>query len=127
MMPHPMGAVLSILLAGAVLGAGPIDRPYKQVPLEDLSINSPTHVCVTGRVTLVRREADGDTHISLNPSIKPKKNGANLFIVAEIIPRLPVELIPKVGQVVNVCGIQRWDAKHRFMEVHPVETITVLK
>ena len=120
-----MSLLLTLLMAGAALGA--MDRPYRQVTVESLNVNSPTHVCVTGKVTLVKKEADGDIHIRLDPPVKPKKRGQNAFIVAEIIPRLPVSPIPTVGQTVNVCGIQRWDGKHRWMEIHPVETLTVLQ
>jgi hypothetical protein len=33
--------------------------------------------------------------------------------------------IPKVGRSVTVEGISRFDAKHKFWEVHPVENAAI--
>jgi hypothetical protein len=71
-------------------------------------------VQVTGKVTLVRHEADGDLHIRI------EDGGA--FIVAECIPKLPCAA-PKVGDTVTVTGISRFDGEHKWQEIHPVETL----
>jgi hypothetical protein len=74
--------------------------------------NSHTHIRVTGKVVLVKHEADGDLHIRLSDGKR--------WIVAECIPKLPCAE-PKVGQTITVEGISRFDEKHKFPEVHPVE------
>lgn len=91
-------------------------RHYWPVTVDQLASGAVahTHVKVTGLVTLVRRETDGDVHIKLV--------GATKFIVAECIPSLPCKL-PKVGQHVTVIGISRLDGEHKWWEVHPVEGI----
>jgi len=71
-----------------------------------------THVSVSGLVTLVRREADGDLHIKLV--------GHTGFVVAECVPKLPCRA-PRVGERVTVKGISRHDGEHNWWEVHPVE------
>jgi hypothetical protein len=75
-----------------------------------------THVQVTGKVTLVKKEADGDLHIRIS-------DGSS-FIVAECIPLIPCAR-PKVGQTITVRGISRYDAEHGWWEVHPVEELKV--
>jgi len=89
-------------------------RRYWDVSVDSLATGrvAHTHVAVRGRVTLVRREQDGDLHIKLV--------GRTGFIVAECIPALPCR-VPKVGERVTVRGIVRWDAEHHWVEVHPVE------
>lgn len=93
-----------------------ISRPYFPVTVSDLAAgrNFHTHVAVTGAVTYVKREADGDTHIRLG-------NG-KVFVVAECILALPCKA-PKVGQKITVRGISRFDLEHKWYEVHPVESL----
>jgi hypothetical protein len=93
-------------------------RTYYPVSIADLAAgrNSHTHIRVTGKVVLVKYEADGDLHIRLS-------DGKH-WIVAECIPELPCS-IPKVGRSVTVEGISRFDAKHKFWEVHPVENAAI--
>jgi hypothetical protein len=74
------------------------------------------HVQVTGRVALVRHEADGDTHIKLV--------GRTSFIVAECIPSLPCRL-PLVGSRIVAKGIPRYDGEHKWWELHPLEEWTM--
>lgn len=75
-----------------------------------------THVAVSGTVTLLATEDDGDVHLRVaSPS------GA--FIVAECIPALPCPR-PKLGQAITVYGISRRDPEHGWYEVHPVERWT---
>ncbi len=100
-------------------------RHYFPVSISDLSAgrNFHTHVQVTGKVTLVKRQGDGktigdgDLHIRIS-------DGKN-FIVAECIPKLPCPE-PKLGQTITVEGISRFDGEHKWYEVHPVETIKVI-
>ncbi len=89
-------------------------RRYWPVSVDSLATGHVlhTHVQVTGRVKLVRREADGDTHIQLT--------GVRSFIVAECVPELPCAL-PTVGQRITVYGISREDKEHHWFECHPVE------
>ncbi len=92
-------------------------RTYWPVSVDSLAIGQTvhTHVVVTGRVTLLRHEADGDTHLKLV--------GRTGFIVAECIPALPCAFLPKVGQRVTVYGISRRDVEHGWYEVHPIERL----
>ena len=80
-----------------------------------------THVETTGRVTLLKKEADGDWHLRLD-------DGAGHFVVAEIVPNFPVRR-PRVGQCVTVRGLRRFDDEspgHHWWEVHPVWQLTVV-
>lgn len=104
------------LLALLLLVAGE-SRIYHGVSVADLKTTKWTHVSVCGRVTLVKAEADGDTHIRIDDG--------PAFIVAEIMPYKPLPA-PKVGQFVRVAGISREDKTHGWHEVHPVEAITIV-
>lgn len=108
---------ISLLLLMALLQAG---RLYWIVTVDDLARgrNFHTHVQITGRVALVKHEADGDTHIQISGS------DSSRWVVAECIPSLPCKL-PRVGQIVTVKGISRFDGEHKFYEVHPVEELTI--
>lgn len=104
-----MRLLLVILLA---------QRTYWPVNLGDYAKNGTahTHISVTGRVGLVKRESDGDLHIKL---VDPK---TLRFIVAECIPIRPCTK-PAVGSTITVQGISRFDGEHKWWEVHPVEAI----
>lgn len=84
-----------------------------------------THIQVSGWVTYVVKEGDGDLHVRLCDSAKLKSMDVARCIVAEIIP----ELTPKgyfklkVGQHISVDGIYRYDGEnpgHHWHECHPV-------
>ena len=94
-------------------------RQYFKVAIADMPPNHYTHVEITGKVTSVKSERDGDTHIQVS-------DGAD-FIIAECIPKLPCSVIPDVGQTVTIRGISRYDRENRWYEVHPVEEIEVKK
>jgi hypothetical protein len=113
-MPKQIRFALTLVLLTGSMAA----RSWQIVSLVNLAAGKvkATHIAVTGTVTLVKHEADGDLHIRLN-------EGA-AFIVAECIPELPC-VAPKLGQRVQVRGISRFDAEHGWYEVHPVESITV--
>ena len=95
-------------------------RHYFTVSITDLAAgrNFHTHVRVTGKVTLVKHEGDGDTHIVLSDG--------KSFVVVECIPELPCQA-PKVGQTVTAEGIYRQDYEHRWREVHPCEKLIFQK
>lgn len=91
---------------------------YHTVPLAKVSTTSWTHVCTTGPVVYVRKMSDGDWHVTLDDG-KAK-------VVAEIIELIPLPP-PRKGNVVTVCGITRYDKRHKWPEIHPVTKITVIK
>jgi hypothetical protein len=84
---------------------------FHPVSVKELPTTRWTHVHVCGLVTLVKKEADGDTHIRIT-------DGAR-FVVAEIIPALR-QPAPRVGQRICVDGISRDDKAHGWSEIHPV-------
>lgn len=92
-------------------------RHYFRVEPSAMAQNFHTHVEVTGRVTLSKREGDGDWHMRLED--------AKGFITAECIPEIPCPH-PKVGQCVRVRGLSRFDDEHKWYEVHPVEKLEVV-
>lgn len=121
-----------LLLQLAMLGTKPLppivamtgeSRTYHRVPLAKVKDTQWTHISVCGRVEYVKREADGDGHLRIVDS----EPGSRIptFIVAEIVPYHPLPL-PKVGSVVQVAGVSRFDKQHRWYEVHPVESLTIL-
>jgi len=102
-----------VILALLVLlqGTGRMYWPVSVAALASGSVKH-THVAVSGTVTLVHREVDGDLHFRLSTG--------TVFIVAECIPSLPCR-VPQVGEQVTVRGIARHDGEHGWWEVHPVE------
>src|SRR5207249_7446852 len=70
-----------------------------------------THAAVTGDVSQVTRELDGDIHIRI------QAGGA--FIVAEIIPESP-PAPPHAGEIITAWGIVRHDGFHNRWELHPL-------
>lgn len=89
-------------------------RTYWPISVDSLATGHVlhTHVQITGRITLVRHEGDGDLHFKIV--------GQRGFVVCECIPALPCP-VPKVGERVTVKGISRWDGEHKWAQVHPVE------
>jgi hypothetical protein len=85
---------------------------FHPVTVAKLPMTRWTHVTVCGRVALLKTEADGDAHLRIEDASKR-------FIVAEIIPAIPLPR-PKLGQQVCVDGISRFDKAHGWFEVHPV-------
>jgi hypothetical protein len=82
------------------------------------------HAAVSGFVTQVTKENDGDTTIRICEN--PKIDGMDRArcIVAKCIAKIPCEL-PPVGRPITVKGITRYDAKvgTHWWEIHPVEEI----
>lgn len=98
-------------------------RPYHVETVASLASSRHTHVEVTGKVTLVKTEADDDVHIRISDGTR--------FIVAEIIPTMyskPVFSPPHIGECVRVRGIRRFDneAGHGWYEVHPIEQLAIV-
>lgn len=100
-----------------IVGMSGESRTYHVVTIAALKETKWTHVQVCGKVTLAKREADGDVHLRLD--------AAGAFIVAEMVPYHPLP-VPKVGQFVRVKGISREDRTHRWYEVHPIEAIAIV-
>lgn len=100
-------------------------RSWHKVPLKELAGGKYklTHVETSGLVTLVKKEADGDTHIRLSDCDRFEACDGVPWIVAECIPELPCKA-PKVGETITVRGISRFDGQHGWAEVHPVEQLT---
>lgn len=86
-------------------------RRYWEVPASKVATTIHTHVCTRGILAQRVSEADGDIHLRLQD--------AGAFVIAEVIPEIPVAL-PPVGAWVEVCGIARYDRDHRWPELHPV-------
>lgn len=83
--------------------------------------NAHTHIEISGFVSYVKLEKDGDLHFRVVP-----ERGVNKpFVVAECIPAIRC-VAPVVGDHVRVRGISRRDGEHKWWELHPVETIEVL-
>jgi len=98
---------------------------------------------VTGRVILVRKEADGDIHIRISnngkqfavgeiiPTLmrveRPFANAANVAPADQTTYALPIQP-PKLNECVELRGIRRFDneAGHGWPEIHPVEQLTVV-
>lgn len=108
----------------ALLLALALSRIYYAVPIDALAKSSRTHVEITGTVTLVKSEPDGDVHFRV-------ADAHGHFVVCEIIPTLrPAQPFarPKLGQAVKVRGIRRQDGWHGgWPEVHPVEQWSVVR
>ena len=116
--------------AGAQLTASPLrlqgcepmteaSRRYLPVAPSRMVNNRRTHVEITGKVTEVSEQADGDIHVRIEDD--------HGFVIAECIPALPevrrqcAALL--TGSTVTVHGISRYDFEHNWWEVHPVETV----
>lgn len=84
--------------------------PFVQVPFDKVLTHP--YVCVDGLVTYVRKQADGDWHITLD-------DGKGRILVTEIVPQLPFPPAKK-GQRVRACGVSRPDERHGWNEVHPL-------
>jgi hypothetical protein len=82
------------------------------------------HAAVSGFVTQVTKENDGDTTIRICEN--PKIDGMDRArcVVAKCIAKIPCE-VPPVGRPLTVKGITRYDAKvgTHWWEIHPVEEI----
>ncbi len=103
-------------------------RRYWVVSLDSLALGrvAHTHVRVTGRLTAKRWQTDGDLHLHLT--------SAHHFIIGECIPTgcgnckaLDQAGMFKVGQMVTLLGITRYDREHGWWELHPVESVVEVR
>lgn len=95
------------------------DRKYHRVPLARVATSQRTHIETCGVVGYVRKQQDGDWHITLFRG--------RAFVVLEIIPALPLP-VPAKGQTIVARGIRRIDESHQskryprgWPELHPLE------
>lgn len=109
--------MIAAALLTLALAAGP--DTYRQLPLDKLPADGcgyvPTHAVVEGIVTSTRKQADGDIHVRLCELPR----GAGACIVLELIPQIPLAR-PKARMRISAAGVMRWDAHHRWWEMHPV-------
>lgn len=80
-----------------------------------IGIFTEPHACVTGTVTEVIHEGDGDKHFWLTLDGVTKSRFA-----CEITPQQSLPA-PAVGAHVRVYGIFRYDLAHGWCELHPVD------
>lgn len=89
-----------------------LQRTYHKVPLGEVVKSQQTHVETCGQVVYVRKQLDGDWHVTLA--------AGTTKVVVEIIPNLPLS-VPKKNQWIRVRGIRRFDNEHGWPEIHPLE------
>lgn len=110
--------------------AAAVSRPYHHTTVDEMKTVRRTHVQVTGLVTLVAVEADGDLHVRL-------ADPHGHFIVAEIPfgaplntadTRAQLRQVLRNGGAITVFGIRRFDDDHGhgWWEVHPVERLELV-
>lgn len=97
--------LIALLLQLAVLD------PYPTIPLSALATTRRNHVCVIGPVVYVRKQEDGDVHVTVDDG--------RTRVVLEIMPHLPLPA-PKKGLVIKACGLTRFDKGHQWPELHPL-------
>ena len=115
--------VVAGLALSAILSAQPAPgRMYHRVSIEKMWEGSSwTHVVTEGLVVYRRKMRDGDYHVTII-------DGEERKLVCEFIPALTehVGRPPSKGARIRVWGIARWDSRHRWPELHPVEAFLVL-
>jgi hypothetical protein len=93
-----------------------------------------THIAVEGHVIHYQHsdaaDTDGDTHVILcdDPTL-PKPSNADEVnrdhcIVGEWTPYLECERFSELPKYTTIYGISRYDAEHKWWEVHPIEKIS---
>lgn len=103
----------TILVASLTEGSG-VDS-YYEMSIRDIIVSAAnshmhTHICITGTVSSVKKEKDGDHHIMVC-------DGKCLLL--ETVPEFKVAN-PPVGHRIYACGIVRFDGWHQWWEVHPL-------
>ena len=89
-------------------------RTYHPVTIVELPTTRWTHVELSGTVVYVRKQQDGDWHVTV-----VDRDGRKA--VLEIIPLIPLE-VPTKGQRIRARGIARVDKHHAWGEIHPLES-----
>lgn len=110
---------LAFLFLVSSLVFGEEKRTYHKIAIADAATTIHTHAQIEGVVDYVKREADGDYHFRVI-------DGKGAFVVCEIVPWRAVRTVKK-GQRVRVFGITRFDKKHNWPELHPVEDIQLIE
>lgn len=101
-------------------GAAQAQRTYWKGNVSRMASHtfSHTHVRLDSVVVVyTAAEADSDFHVRVRD---PRDTVWSHFIIAECIPAIPCTR-PRVGDLVTVYGIMRYDAEHGWAELHPVE------
>ncbi len=96
-----------------------LDSVYHNYRLQVLHINQE----LTGTVTAVKAEADGDTHVEVTPDPPYAYlcyTGQN-YLVVEPMPGQGITP-PNVGDHIHVVGTHAFDTNHGHNEIHPVLT-----
>lgn len=94
-----------------------LDSVYHNYRLQVLHTNQE----LTGTVTAVRAEADGDTHVEVTPDPQYAAlayTGQN-YVVVEPMPGQNIPP-PNVGDHIHVSGTHTFDTNHGHNEIHPV-------
>ena len=128
--------LLSLCAAGALQTQYP-RRTYHPISISEMAAEDPahwrklhTHVEVTGYVTYIKEEEDGDLHVRLC-DVPVQGMNREHCIVAEFIPLIrPGDSANHLrrGMEIRVQGISRYDAErnHLWWEIHPVESVEIL-
>jgi hypothetical protein len=112
----PATVLLFAALLGIAAGAGDADRIgefYPPVPFATVADGQwkRPRARIVGTVKSVRKEEDGDVHITLVDAGK--------LVVLEIIPELKLRP-PRKGDRIAAWGVVREDAWHGWTELHPL-------
>lgn len=105
-----------------------IEQTYEKVELAkfasaDLTKGVPNRVETSGQVQNTQAETDGDMHIRVCPigPKTPREEIAKRCIIAECTIAQPCEK-PKMGAVIVVRGLTRYDYGHKHWELHPLDS-----
>lgn len=115
---QPTGTLGTVPVPPAMDGQSPPGRTFHRMPLASLAVTPYPRAEVCGPVVYLRRQRDGDLHITLDDG--------SAKVVLEIVPELPIKP-PKKGQIIRAKGVVRWDTLHRFIELHPLLTWRAVK
>lgn len=94
----------------------PDPKLYPPVPVVKIAVKDKwarPRALIVGKVVYAKKENDGDYHYVVEDDQHNK-------VVCEIMPELPLNPRPKVGQIIYIWGIVRWDRQHNWGELHPV-------
>src|SRR6267142_2056380 len=110
--------VIPVVCAGQTVHPKPVSK--KSSSSSAKAASSASQAAVSGFVTQVTKENDGDTTIRICEN--PKIDGMDRArcIVAKCIAKIPCE-VPPTGKPITVKGITRYDAKvgTHWWEIHP--------
>ena len=108
-----------IQVAFLILALASSEDSYRRLDISGLPADGcvyvPTHATVEGIVASTRRQADGDIHVKLCTL----ERGRGACLTLELVPQIPMAR-PRARQRIEASGIMRWDALHKWWEMHPV-------